>query len=165
MTANLVAYSRASKEFSLLEEIFFPRARNDRIFLEDSSKDSLIVTSLMKTHGVIYIWANLGWNITHSRCIKWHSDGSRDGFYVLCFHIFFSGFCCFVLSWFFFFGGLILTICARCHARNLRSHDDFFFRYNIQNYIKHSWILGVLSLTKGFSFFIRRSWAMVSEVC
>ena len=47
MTANLVAYSRASKEFSLLEEIFFPRARNDRIFLEDSSKDSLIVTSLV----------------------------------------------------------------------------------------------------------------------
>ena len=46
MTANLVAYSRASKEFSLLEEFFFPRARNDRIFLEDSSKDSLIVTSL-----------------------------------------------------------------------------------------------------------------------
>ena len=49
MAANLVAYSRASKEFSLLEEIFFPRARNDRIFLEDSSKDSLIVTSLRAT--------------------------------------------------------------------------------------------------------------------
>ena len=47
MTANLVACSRASKEFSLLEESFFPRARNDRIFLEDSSKDSLIVTSLI----------------------------------------------------------------------------------------------------------------------
>ena len=46
MTANLVAHSRASKEFSLLEEIFLPRARNDRIFLEDSAKDSLIVTSL-----------------------------------------------------------------------------------------------------------------------
>jgi len=47
MTANLVAYSRARKNFSLLEEFFFPRARNDRIFLEDSFKDSLIVTSLV----------------------------------------------------------------------------------------------------------------------
>ena len=56
MTANLVEYSRASKEFSLLEEIFFPRARNDRIFLEDSSKDSLIVTSLTVNRHLLKIF-------------------------------------------------------------------------------------------------------------